>query len=65
MLIASLKTLQEQSPNVHIGLLVLPGVDVNLVTQELKDTSRIHTRNVSNHFISWNPTQVHEFDNTS
>jgi len=57
MLISSIKSLQEQSPNVHIGLLLLPSADLTLVTQELKDTSRIHTRNVSNHFVSWNPTQ--------
>lgn len=58
MAIASLKSLQEQSPNVNIGFLLLPAADVNLVTQELRDTSRIFTRKVTNHFVSWNPTQV-------
>jgi len=50
------------TPNVPVGLLFPKGLaDKQSILNEVKDVSRVHTRDIETHFQNWNPTQ-HKLD---
>jgi len=50
------------TPHVPVGLLFPKGLaDKQAILSEVRDTSRVHTRDIETHFQNWNPTQ-HKLD---
>ena len=50
------------TPHVPVGLLFPKGLaERQSIISEVKDSSRVHTRDIESHFQNWNPTQ-HKLD---
>jgi len=50
------------TPHVSVGLLFPKGLaEKDSIISEVKDSSRVHTRDIETHFQNWNPTQ-HKLD---
>lgn len=50
------------TPHVPVGLLFPKGLaEKQSIIAEVRDSSRVHTRDIENHFQNWNPTQ-HKLD---
>lgn len=50
------------TPHVPVGLLFPKGLqEKQSIIAEVRDSSRVHTREIENHFQNWNPTQ-HKLD---